>query len=285
VRAIYPRLCVLGRGLGAASLTLIAATTFAAGVLFPRPLHLVRQIEDPISRKTSTIHEYCAGNQIITVSGSRVVIADYDRQQLTEIDRDANTYSVTRFEEIAKATPKQASASAKSATGSVNGAPEWKSTSLGMKASTANRSVEAYEMTRESAGEKQKLNVGLDSKVMLSRDAVEVLIGAAWPNPRGVHHDAVLNAAGGGARDGRAPRVRTEGETAGGATYALPVEQSLTIDVAGESLTMRSSIISVTSELPSPDVTAIPPGLELVESRLTRAARELRELDQLPPRP
>ncbi|HEX9982632.1 MAG TPA: hypothetical protein VGF69_05180 [Thermoanaerobaculia bacterium] len=256
-------------------------------MLFPRPLHLVRQIEDPISRKTSTIHEYCAGNQIITVSGSRVVIADYDRQQLTEIDRQANTYSVTRFEEIAKATPKQATASAKSAdgtaNGNANGAPEWKSTSLGMKSSTANRSVAAYELTRESAGEKQKLNVGLDPKVMLSRDAIEVLIGAAWPNPRGVHHDAVLNAAG-GARDGRAPRVRTEGDTAGGATYALPVEQSLTIDVAGESLTMRSSIISVTSELPSPDVTAIPPGLELVESRLTRAARELRELDQLPPR-
>lgn len=74
---------------------LVAPAVFAATVLFPRPLHLVRRVDDPISKTTATIDEYCGGNRVVTVRGSKVAIADYDAQQLTEIDHAAQTWSVT----------------------------------------------------------------------------------------------------------------------------------------------------------------------------------------------
>src|SRR5436305_2028175 len=81
---------------------LVAPLAFGATLLFPKPLHLVRRIDDPISKTTATIDEYCVGNRVITVRGSKVGIADYDAQQLTEIDHAAQTWSVTPFADIAK---------------------------------------------------------------------------------------------------------------------------------------------------------------------------------------
>ncbi|HWW60351.1 MAG TPA: hypothetical protein VN181_03195, partial [Thermoanaerobaculia bacterium] len=65
----------VGRGIITAVLAslALAPAAFGATVLFPKPLHLVRRIEDPLARgAATTVHEYCAGNQIITVNGSRV---------------------------------------------------------------------------------------------------------------------------------------------------------------------------------------------------------------------
>lgn len=69
----------------------LASAAMAADALFPRPLHIVRRVEDPVAGTSATLHEYCAGDQIVTVHGSRVVIADYARQQLLEIDRDGRS--------------------------------------------------------------------------------------------------------------------------------------------------------------------------------------------------
>jgi hypothetical protein len=91
------RLCLRGgwgRRAAAVLVVFIAPMAFAANALFPRPLHLVRRVDDPISNTTATIDEYCAGNRVVTIRGSKVAIADYDAQQLTEIDHAAQTWSV-----------------------------------------------------------------------------------------------------------------------------------------------------------------------------------------------
>src|SRR5438874_8531547 len=84
----------------------------AVAVLFPKPIHFVRKVDDSISGKSVTFDQYCAGNRIVTVRGARVTIADYEKQELTEVDREAGTYSVTRFDEIAKAKPRAAQSEA-----------------------------------------------------------------------------------------------------------------------------------------------------------------------------
>jgi hypothetical protein len=65
-------------------------------------LHLARHVDDPISKTSATIDEYCARNRVVTVRGSKVTIADYEAQQLTEIHHAAQTWSVTSFADIAR---------------------------------------------------------------------------------------------------------------------------------------------------------------------------------------
>jgi hypothetical protein len=207
-----------------------AGSLRAAELLFPEPRHFTRRIEDPISGTTSVREEYCAGNQVVTIDGDAVAIADYAKQQLIEIDRAAGTYSVTRFEAIARANPQ----------------PRRKVSSAAIKADDV------------------KVDIRVDPSVALSRNAVEVLIGAAYPNPRRPEHDAILG--------------RTRGLSADSATYALPIEQT----IEHEGLTLRNAIVAINSDRVPPAALLIPPGAKLVESRLTRLARELRELDRLP---
>jgi hypothetical protein len=80
----------------------VAPLAFGAGALFPRPLHLVRKVDDPISKTSATLDEYCIGNRVVTVRGAQVTIGDYEAQQLTEIDHAAQTWSVTPFADIAQ---------------------------------------------------------------------------------------------------------------------------------------------------------------------------------------
>ncbi len=274
--------------LGVVAVVVLASFSVpAAEVLFPQPLHLTRTIEDPISQTTSTVHEYCAGNRVVTVSGERVAIADYAKQELTEIDRVAGTYSVTSFAELANATPvaaRRALTSTANAT-PATGQPRWKSVPLGVKSSAAGRSMDSYELTIDRAAEERvKIEVGVDRAILLSRDAVEVLIGASFPNPRSDEHDAVLAAAGAagaaGARNGER-KVTTTGVTTT-VDYGLPVEQVTTFEIANERLTVRNAIIAVNHDLPADGILIIPPGSTRVESHAIRLARELRELDQLP---
>lgn len=255
------------------------ALTFplSAQVLFPQPLHLVRRIEDPVSQSTVTLHEYAAGNQLVTVNGSRVAIADYDKQQITEIDRAAGTYSITRFDEIAGAgaagsQPSRRNVSAESAG---LAAKKWTATALGVKSSVSGRSLDAFEL---KADDMKKIEVGVDRRVLLSRAALEVLIGAAFPNQRSDAHDAILDAA-----SGRAGGTRPlQSEAAGPPTFGLPMEQSVTWDAAGEHVTMRNSVVDVTNDLPPADLLTIPPGAQRVESRTTRLLHELENLDRIP---
>src|SRR5258706_102436 len=109
---------------------LSAVPAVAATALFPQPLHLVKRIDDPFAKKAITVDEYCYGNRIVTVSGDRVKIVDYDEQQVTEIDHGDGTYSVTRFDDIARARPQAMAAKAAGNPGESS-----KVTPLGMKGS------------------------------------------------------------------------------------------------------------------------------------------------------
>src|SRR4051794_27842202 len=86
-------------------LSVLTATvaTAAAPALFPTPLHITRQVHDSISGKTAVLEEYAYGNRLIAVRGAKTSIADYEKGELIEIDRDAGTYSVTRFDAVARA--------------------------------------------------------------------------------------------------------------------------------------------------------------------------------------
>ena len=259
-------------------------------VLFPKPLHLVRTIEDPLARAASTVHEYCAGNQVITVNGSRVAVADYDKQQLTEIDREAGTYSVTPFAEIATANAfirgggrpnsRAAKAAAKPADAS---AENWKATQLGMRGAVSGRSLDAWQLVRGESRDRTTIEVGVDRRIALSRDALEVLVGASYPNTRREEHDALLRAASGGQEvNRRQPSANSTGTAPAAAQYGLPMEQVMTFESDGERVEVRNTVREVNDELPPPNLLIIPPGSKLVESRAIRMARELRELDELP---
>lgn len=269
-----------------AIVVLVSFSATAANVLFPQPLHLTRTIEDPISQKTSVVHEYCAGNRVVTLSGDRVAIADYARQELTEIDRAAGTYSVTSFADLAAAAPaaprRTLAANAQSAPQS----PRWKSAALGARSSSRGRTMDAYELTIETPEESVRLEIGVDRGVRLSREAVEVLIGASFPNPRNDAHDAILDTARAADTTPRATvTTQTSAQTPAGGDYGLPVEQITTWELGHERLTVRNAIVDVRHDLPPAELLAIPPGATRVESRAIRLARELRELDRLPASP
>jgi len=95
----------------------VVPALLAAGPLFPTPLHLTRQVHDPISGKTTMLNEYGYGNRLISVRGGLTSIADYEKGELLEIDRDAGTYSITRFEPTARSMGFFVSATAAAACG------------------------------------------------------------------------------------------------------------------------------------------------------------------------
>lgn len=233
-----PILRRVGRGGVFSALLVVALTAAGADALFPEPRHFVRRVNDPVSGTVTTFDEYCAGNQVITVAGDRVAIADYGKQEVIEIDRAAGTYSVTKFDDLARANAQLRS--------------------LNKAADTAR--IEVKEVNRN---------------VTVSRGALEVLIGAAYPNPQRPERESI--AAKTRVRDGRF-KVASQSEEA----HALPVEQTTTVDVAGETVTIHNEIVAITSDRAPQQLLLIPPGATLVESRLVRLARELRELDQLP---
>lgn len=242
----------------------LPAVAADANVLFPTPLHIVRRVDEPITRTSTVVDQYCAGNRVVTVSGDRVAISDYDKQQLTEIDRAAGTYSITPFAELANA---QAAVRATAAE------TKWEARPVAAKSS-----LETYELTSDGT----TIEVSVDRRVPLSRDALDVLIGAAYPNARRPEHDAIVRAAGGLREAGLRQSANTAATQS--SEYALPSEETITYEAEGERLVTHTAVVRVTSELPSTDLITIPPGAQLVESHTTRAARELRQLDQLPPR-
>ncbi len=254
---------------------LVSVSALPADALFPKPLHLTRRIDDPISRKTSIVDEYCMGNRVVTVGRDRVIIIDYDRQEITDIDRAAATYSITRFDEVAKAraalAPKETNANARASAGSA-------ATALGSRRSSAGRPVDTYEIRDDASG--QAVQIGIDRTVVLSRASLDVLLGAAYPGRPAAHHDAVVNAA-------SAPgmRLRAQSASAGSVvepSYGLPAEQSATYDFEGRKITVTSAVTRVGDEVISPDLLLIPPGAKRVESRATALPRLVDELDPRP---
>lgn len=231
-----------------AALSSVAAVSlFAAEALFPRPIHIVRRIEDPVSGTTATVHEYCAGNRIATVNGEQVAIVDYEAEQILEIDRRAGTYSITRFEEAAQAQPRMTGAA---------------------KAREPLRTVRAdtYEARFEND---VRLEIGVDRRVELSLAALEALIGAAYPGERRAEHDAMLEAS-------RGPRSRIASDARETPRHGLPATLITTYEESGQTIVLRNTVLAVTEEAAPPALLAIPPGARQVDSRVTRMTRELR---------
>jgi hypothetical protein len=263
------RLCLKGgrgRRAAAALAVFIAPVAFAANALFPRPLHLVRRVDDPISKTTATIDEYCAGNRVVTVRGSKVAIADYDAQQLTEIDHAAQTWSVTSFADIAKSR-----ADLDARIGNKTAAADAKVTALGRQTASGGDGFLISEAHRHT-------QIAFNRGIALSRAAAEVLIGAAYPNSRGKEADDILAAAKSG---GGGVSAMSAGAAADG-SYGLLVERTLTIEDGGTTLVSHNAVIRVGDEMPPAEAMLIEPGAKRVESRLTRLARELREIDAIP---
>lgn len=263
------------RLLAAVAMLSFASAALAADALFPQPLHITRRIEDPLSRSATTVHEYCAGNQIVTLSGDRITISDEARQELTEIDRTAGTYSVTPFAELASAYAATAVPLARRKVSSDSAARE---------RFRVARNNDAFDVTFDSApGAPSKMEVTFDRNVRLSKAALEVLIGASFPHRHSDVHEALLDVA--QKRGAEGDRRIASHSVASDGAYALPLTQSVTFNVDGETITLRSTVVDVRSELVPQAALTIPPGARLVESHAVRLARELREVDQLPSTP
>ncbi|HXG59334.1 MAG TPA: hypothetical protein VNL91_09960 [Thermoanaerobaculia bacterium] len=233
--------------------------------LFPRPLRLSRSIDDPLAKKAIAIEQYCSGNTIVTVSGARVVLADFAKQTLMEIDREAMTYSITPFEKIAAAQMRSPRRPPRG--GAMPFDARWRRERLVSRTSADGRRLEVAAFVRETGGEAQRHEIAVDRQIALSRAALEALIGAAHPNSATDEHDVIMHAA------------RSDGAND---AAALPVEQTSTYTIEGTSITVRNVVTSVRFEEPPQDLLLVPPGARLVESHLIRTARELEELDRIP---
>jgi hypothetical protein len=249
-----------------------------ARILFPANLHLTRQVEDPLSGKKVTIEEYCSGNRVVSITADKTVIADYDKQQITEIDRKNGTYSISRFDEVAISAGPSETASASRSIGTEGVKRDrWTGTPRGLRGA-AGRSVEHFEFA-ENGDAKRKVEVGIDRSVALSEEAVEVLIGAAYPNPRREEHEPLLRAAGIRAAS-RA--ISSNAVAAPDAAYGLPVTQSFTYSDSGTEITFRTTVTRIGAEAPPADLLIIPPAAKRVESTAAAVRRQLQELDHPP---
>jgi hypothetical protein len=251
-------------------------------LLFPQPLHLTREIDDPLAGRTFTVDEYCSGNRVVSISGDRTSITDYDKQEMVSIDRAAGTYSVVRFSDLV-AADREIAQSAGAATSEKKRAP-WKATPMGVRSSRYGRSVMQFQFERDDAAGSHRVEVGVDRGVPLSREAVEVLVGAAFPNTRREEHEVLLRAAGAAEPSGVLATSESSAPASNSAAdvYGLPVTQLLTYSDGDAVVTLRSTVTRVGSEPPPPQSMIIPPGAKLVESRTLAMRRQLRELDLTP---
>jgi len=276
------------RLVAALAIVSFAAAAPAAEVLFPKPLHLTRRIEDPLTNSTVTVEEYCYGNRVVSISGDKTVIADYGKQGVTVIDRRAGTYSVARFDEVAMVSPavenRVPSEPGRSVASETVKRDRWTATRTGLLGSGAGHSVEQFEFV-EDGPSGRKVTVGIDRGVNLSQEAVEVLIGAAYPNPRREEHEPLLRAA--RARDAARGIVVTDDSASPNETYGLPVTQAFTYSDSGLEVTFRTTVTRVGAEAPPPELLIIPPAAKQVESSVAAIRRQLRELDRpsSPPQP
>jgi hypothetical protein len=250
-----------------------------ARILFPKSLHLTRQVVDPLSGSTVTFEEYCYGNRVVSVSGDKTVITDYDKQEITEIDRRAGTYSLSRFEEVASVSAMALGTPAMQSDAGTESMrrEQWTATPRGVRGSAAGRSVEQFEFAE--AGESgRKVEVGIDRSISLSQEAVEVLIGAAYPNARRDEHEPLLRAA--GVREATRTIVATANDVPSDEGYGLPLTQSFTFSDSGSTVTFRTNVTRVGAEAPPAELMIIPPAAKRVESHAVALRRQLRELDR-----
>jgi hypothetical protein len=104
-----------------------------------------------------------------------------------------------------------------------------------------------------------------------------VLIGAAYPAKATEEQTEILAVAG---SSGSVAAMSVHAAAA--ETYGLVTERTLTIDTDGARLVSHNSIIRIGDEMPAAEATLIDPGAKRIESRLTRLAHELRDIDTIP---
>jgi hypothetical protein len=260
------------------------AMLFGAAPMFPAPLHVVRRVEDPLSRTDVTLDEYYAGNRIVSARGAHVSVMDYDKQEMTEIDHAAHSYSVTRFDEMAAVIelqprlkgPVANPASTLQSAGKASSA--WTRHALGRGRTPAGIAVERFDAADGNGEQSCKVEISIDRKVLLSREAVEALIGAAYPRKRKPLQDEILRAAGGGGD----PRLATQSTDETATAYGLPAELKTTYGTGTAAVTVTISILSVERRAPPPALLLIDPGATQVESRTTKLKRGLETIDRLP---
>lgn len=249
------------------------AVPLRGAALFPSPLHLVRQIEEPLAGTKSVVDEYCEGNRVVTVArgGARITIADYAAQELTEIARDRHEYSVTSFAEIARAGQEGARSEKSQATAPAS----WQTRPLGARSSLSGRSVDAYEISRPE----QSIEIAFDRSVPLSHAAAEVLLGGAYPSRPGGEHDSLLQAA---RKPGGTRAIASLNAASAEDVFSLPVEQTVTRRVEGTSMVTRILVTRIDAAVIPRELLSMDPDAKLMESRLTRMRRELAASETLP---
>ena len=258
------------------SVLFFLALPLGGQTIFPSPVHLTRQIADPIANSVQVIEEYAYGNRLISVSGSRTTIADYEKGELIEIDREAATYSVTPFSVIAKSASQFGPSVS---TAEVRGDRQPRIRVMGTDEVANGRAAERVEIRIGEGDFGQQIDLVLDREASLTKEGLEVLLGAAYPGVRRPEHEAIIEAASAGAAaTGAQSRVRG---------WKLPLEQVTTISVDDSEIEFRATVVRVGDEAPPSELTAIPAGARLVESRLSAVNRVLEDADKLvaPPRP
>lgn len=246
---------------------LVATPAIAVEVLFPEPLHITREITDPISGATVTVDEYCHGNRIAAVEGPRTAIVDYERGEITSIDRSRGTFSITSFEAVASAH--------QGAGESSKASKPWRVEPVAPGALTGGRSTDRFVATREGGGEITRIELALDRQVHLSKRGIEAILGSSYPNPSSPALEVIEATL-------EASPVQIQSKATGETVrYPLPVEQRTTYGSGGESLVFSNRVVRVGSELAPSDLVAIPAGFRRVDDVQSARARMLRELDSL----
>ena len=247
----------------------MAVFASAETILFPKPLHLTREVVDPITGKTSHVEQYCLANRVVSIAGTRTVIADYDRSEVTEIDREHGTYSVTPFSTVASARPHRKVIRALASSTPASAAPAMEHRGTDRR---AGRSVDLY--AGDDAAHALHAEIAVDPSAALSRDAFDVLVGAAYPGEGDASTELIRSAS-------RRPVSRVNG-TSVSESYGLPIEQTTRWDVNGRTITATNRVTRLSDDAAPSDLLAIPPGARRVDSRIAVTARESGQLDALP---
>jgi len=243
-------------------LLLLVACAADAATLFNKPLHVTRSIDEPLSGKTITVEQYYFGNRVVTVRGDRTVIADYERREITEIDRAAATFSISKFDDVAAAR------GARRAQNSDAPIVRDRSDRRG------GRNVDVFTADDRAAG--LHAEIAVDLSIELSRDAFDVVVGAAYPANGGTTADLARGAA-------KISRVSAASVGAAAAEhYGLPIEQIVRWDAGGETITSSNRVTRVGEETAPPELIAIPAGARRIESHQLETKRLADEIDSFP---
>jgi hypothetical protein len=255
--------------LGAAFFVTISA--FSAEVLFPRPIHVVREVSDSISASSTRLDQYFTGDRAITIRGTQTVIADYAKQELTEIDRRAGTYSVTPFAQLAAA---RSNATVRGLAGETPAVANHGSDHR------AGRSVALF--TADSAAQSLHVDAAIDPSVILSRAALDVVIGAAFPDEGGAASDLVRAVA---SQQHRVETIRSTSQSSQPAadSYGLPLEQRMRWQSQGEEVVLTNRVVTLDEQMPSPELLTIPAGARRIDGRAVSAQRTAADADTLTP--